>query len=179
MFKKALLTGATFLALTASASAGQLISGSEFQYQAWNGGAYSEEGQFSYCVTIAPYGDVGLGFGLTKDFEMMISLFDKSWTLPSNQKLYAQFSIDESTPAEYFGVPVAPDQITFYFKPDPDFLKALTAGKLLTIKTGKTTLNFNLVGTQVAIPQMVKCVGLHRQQANPFDENSSNPFTQK
>jgi hypothetical protein len=117
----------------------------------------------------------------------MISMADASWALPADQILYATISLDGGWSGSYKGVVAASNMITFHFNGDnnADFVKALALGRTLGVETSKHRWEFNLLGMEVAMPQLVECAAAYSEQenqGNPFDAQvpeANNPFDAK
>jgi hypothetical protein len=153
-----------------------VIPGSNFNAGTyWKGAAYASSGTFAYCTMHASYNNTFLFFSLSNNFEeFMISMADASWTLPADQILYATISLDGGWSGSYKGVVAASNMITFHFTGDDNahFVKALALGRTLRVETSKKRWMFTLLGTEIAMPQLIKCAAAYsdqERQGNPFD----------
>lgn len=185
---KRILATISFLFLFANtAAAVDLIPGTNFQYQAWRGAAYSVNGDFSYCAVSAQYNGTQLMFGLGKN-SMFISLASPNWSLPTKQKLFATLAIDGAVGQRVFGIGVSRDpnatvtnQITFFFNENnaAQLLTAIAAGKVLHVRTEHGAMNFNLIGTEGSIPALENCfVRAMPTRTNPYSpQDGVNPFS--
>jgi hypothetical protein len=167
------------MGVSASAMAADTMPGSEFQEHTWTGAAYSDRGVFAYCAIFAIYDGTQLLFGLRANFDFfMIGMSNPNWSLPSDSEVFATMSIDGKWSDKYRGFVINNKQVTFSFKPDPAFVRAVAAGRQLVVATPKQTWSFNLVGTEKSIPALLRCVSEHSGDRNPFETAPpKNPFS--
>ena len=149
----------------------------------WSGSAvyYQKTNQFSGCFVAAPYkSGVLLGFGITRNGNLIISLSHKDWNLQNASVGSVTYYVDSHQLGSYPVKVVGLNQMITDLGRNEWAVTILQHGNMLRAVAPRQTFYFILKGSYDALRKTQECVGiqlaLERGTANPFAERNANPF---
>lgn len=126
----------------------------------WSGGAYTEvhTGEFSSCVAGASYKS-GITFSVvvSKSYEWALAFIHPSWALAQGQKFPIVLSFDGRNSFNVAGTALSANMVAVPMPVNSALVKSFRAAKTMSAFAQGNLFQFDLNGTAVLLPSLVKC----------------------
>ena len=99
------------------------------------------------------------------------------WNLPDGAQYEVKIGVDQRWQGRGLAKVTAGNMFTVLVPISEDLVLAVIKGGKLRIETDRTILTYGLNGTELALPELLRCAVAVEQSANPFAGASSKPAT--
>jgi hypothetical protein len=169
--KKALLAACALLAMAGTAR-GEVVHHGDVQ--GWTISALSQETE-KLCVAEKGYpGNYKLGFSLTQGGDIAsINVMNEKWDIPKANYTVRSW-VDDGKPSEFGAVSLGSLLMVRYDLNETAF-RVLTSGSRVFFEIGAERLQFDLQGTALMFPELIKCAMALGSASNPFGGQTQQP----
>jgi S1-C subfamily serine protease len=158
-----------------------LIPQSNFTYNKWNGGGYTDDqsGKFSHCAVSSTYQNgLTLTFAVNPNGSVTIGFFHPGWTLKVGEEIAGDIRIDQRYSVHAVGIAILPTAVKVVFLATDPIFGHLQHGYVMSVTTATGSASYSLTDSFRALEIARRCVATYQAKLGTATAQN-NPEAQK